>query len=474
MTVRALACAALAALVTAAAAAAGPPGRWDAVVEGAGAPTPASELGLARTGDGTLYVAWRHDVSALAADVRVRAISAAGQPGATATVVSGWGLAADPTLVAGPGGLRVFFAAGSPIEGLLSATAPVAGSPWSAPALVVNAEISRARTAGVTLAPDGTPIQAWYSGSDIVVHRGVSPGPVHALTAGGTNTRPNAVTDASGRVWVAWCRFQGAPGGVLVQQVDAASGAPVGAAFQLPGSVTDFQGAPNATCVLESVVSRREPMAARVGGGVYVAGATGYPTQEHVVVWRIDGPGQVTTRTVARASGVSHDEPALAADPEGRIWVAWVQSRGGAYRIVARRSNRAGTVFGAPVSAAPPGAVGAAINLAAQRGRVDVLALITRAGNAQSVQHTQLLPGLTLTAGRATFARGRRQTIVFRAEDAGDPVVGVKVTLGRRSATTNAAGRAPIAIVPRRAVRTLRATATKPGYVGASLRLRGR
>jgi MFS family permease len=468
-------CAAFVLLSAAGPAAAGSPGRWDVLVEGDGTPTVASEVGLARTGDGTLHVAWRHETGPLVGDIRVRSVSSAGQARPAATVVSGWGLTADPALVAAPGGLRVFFAAATPIEGLLSATAPAVGSPWSAPALVVNEAFSGERTPGVALAPDGTPLATWYSGGDVVVHRGVSPGSVHTLAPGGTNSRPNIVTDASGRVWVAWCRFQGGPLGVLVQQVDPGSGAPVGAAFQLPGSATEFQGTSHATCILESVVNRREPLVARVRGGVFVAGATGYPSQEQLVVWRIDGPGQVGSVVVARATGVQHSRPDLAADPEGRIWVAWIQQRGGVNRIVARRSNPAGTVFGAPVSTAPPGGfVNASMNLAAQSARLDVVGLITRPNSTNAVQHTQLLPGLSLRATPSTFRRGRRQTIVFRVEDAGVPVAGARVTVGRSRATTNAAGRATIVVTTARGARTLRAAATRAGYVGAGLTLRGR
>jgi hypothetical protein len=457
-------------LCLAAPATAGAPGRWESLLRGAGTPTGVSELGLLRTADGVLHVAWRQETSALAADIRVRSISAAGRPGPTTTAVSGWGLAGDPALApAAGGGLRVFFSAGTPIEGLLSATAPALGSPWSTPSLVVNEELARARTPAVAMAPDGTPLQTWYSAGDIVVHRGVAPGAVHVLTAGGTNTRPNVVTDAAGRAWVSWCRFQGAPAGVIVQQVDPGSGAAVGAPFQLPGSVTDYQGSPNATCVLESVVNRREPLVARAGGGVYAAGAAGYPGQDRVLVWRIDGPGQVRTLPVAAARNVSHDEPALAAAPDGRVWVAWIEGSAGRNRIVARRSNRAGTVFGAPVATVPAGGLGnGSVNLAAQAGRLDLLGLVASPAGVNTLQHTQLLPGLTLRRVGAVRRRGGGFDVTFAVLDAGEPVAGARVSAGGRAATTRASGRATLAFRGGR----VRAGASKAGYVGASASFR--
>jgi hypothetical protein len=444
---------------------AGSPGHWDVVVEGSGAPAVSQELGVARAG-GALHVAWRHDTSPLDSEVRVRSISAAGRLGAVATAVSGWSLGADPTLLASGGGLRVFFAAGTPIEGLLSATAPAAGAPWTAPALVVNAEFVRARTVGATSAADGTPIQTWYSAGDIVVHRGLSEGEVFAFGQGGTNARPDIVTEAgTGAVLVAWCNFAS---GVLVRRVDPATGAPAGAPVQLPGSTTDFQGNPQSTCVLESEVSRREPLTSRPGGGVFVAGTRGYPALNEVLVWRLDGSGRVlSTIVVAAGKNAQHGEPAITAAPDGRIWVAWLQTGASGKRIVARRSNRAGTSFGAPVTTTPPGGISTGtVNLSAQTDRLDVLAIVAGVST-KRLTHTQLLPGLTLARG-AAVRKGKRYAVTFNVLDAGDPVAGARVSSGGRSATTGATGRATL-VLPRGAARV---TAAKSGYVGAVLRFR--
>lgn len=442
---------------------AGRPGRWDVVASGANAPAVSQELGVVRTADGTLHVAWREGFS----DIRARSITSAGGLGGVSTVVSGWSLGADPTLVTSPGGVRAFFAAVTPIEGIVIAEARGGSSTWSAGALLDEREFARGRTPGAALLPDGTPILTWYSVGDIVARGGLAFGaPLHALTAGGTNTRPNVAVDASGSALVAWCEFTGAVRGVFVRRVDA-TGAPAGAVVKLPGSTTDSAGAPQASCVLESTVSRREPIAARTGGGVYVVGTSGYPALNRVLIWRLDGNGSVVS-TIVAASGanVSYSEPAVAAAPDGRIWAAWLEPAGAGKRIVARRSNRAGTVFGAPVRAVAPGGISVGtVNLSAQTDRVDVLGIVQSLSGAGSVQHAQLLPGLTIVRG-SLVRRGRGvAAVTFRVLDAGEPVVGARVTAAGRSGITRANGTVTLEVRRGGTV-----TATKVGYVGASTR----
>src|SRR5207248_1689829 len=92
-------------LAAATAAPAGTPGGWTSIVAGANAPSASQELGLARTPDGRLNVAWSSDLAA----VHAASITAAGQVGSPTTPVSGWSLGGDPTLVTAGGGLRLFF-----------------------------------------------------------------------------------------------------------------------------------------------------------------------------------------------------------------------------------------------------------------------------------------------------------------------------------------------------------------------------
>ncbi len=450
-------------LTVAGSASGGRPGVWSTIATGANAPSVSQELGIARSSNGQLNVAWTAGLTSAYAIP----ISAAGQLGSTSTIVSGWSLGADPTLLAESSGVRAFFAAVIPTEGLLTTTAASGAGPWTAPSLVENAEFVRGRTVGVTRAPDGTPIETWYSAADIVVHRGLSPGGTVTIGSGGTNTRPDIVTDASGGVFVAWCQFGGGSQGVLVRRIDPGTGSPAGSAVQLPGSTTPSSSGPQASCVLESEVSRREPIVARAGGGVYVAGTSGYPSLNRVNVWRLNSSGAVaaTYGVAATATAVSYSEPALAAAPDGRIWVAWLEPAGAGKRIVAKRSNRAGTVFGAPVRrAAPAGFSVGTMNLSAQNDRVDVLGIVAGTSGS-SLRHTQLLPGLSLA--RTKLVRRGRGTaaVTFRVLDAADPVAGARIRAAGRTAVTGANGTATL-VVRHGGV----ATASKAGYVGASLR----
>src|SRR5207253_1532460 len=185
------------------------------------------------------------------------------------------------------------------------------------------------------------------------------------------------VSDASGSVFVAWCEFGGGAQGVLVRRIDPASASPVGSQVQLPGSTTSAGGVTQASCVLESEVSRREPMVARAGGGVFGVGT---------------------------------------------------------------------------------------VNLSAQSGRVDVLAII-QGSSGSSLQHTQLLPGLSLLRTGLVRRRGGTAAVTFKVLDAGDSVAGARVHAGGRTAATGANGTATL-VLRRGGV----ATAAKAGYVGASVR----
>jgi hypothetical protein len=461
------------AVAAATSAVAGAPGKWSTLASGQGVATSAQEVGLARTSDGVLHVAWTEEVGSSSAVLRTRSISAAGAVGPLTTAVSNVPLPSDPALVSADGGLRLFFAAGagSPISGLATAAGAASGGSWSAPTRIVSAE---GGTPSVTTAADGTSFQTWAA-SSITVHRGLGANAPSALAspAGTTNARPNVAADANGPVWVVWCRFGGSSTlGTMAQRLDPSTGAPTGSQVQLPGSSTQSQGKPNASCVLDATVARREPLATRAGGGVYAAGTSGYPRLSRVLVWRLDQAGVTRTLVAARVAGpadLGFSNPALAAGPDGRIWVAWLDKGPQGTRIVARRSNRAGTALGAPVRAVPPGGISAgAVDLSAQADRLDVVLLQQTTGGATRLAHTQLLPGLTLLRGRVAI-RGATALVGVRALEAGDPVGGVRVRIGSRAATTNAKGTAQIAVKLTRRKHRVVARAASAGYAGASV-----
>jgi hypothetical protein len=257
----------------------------------------------------------------------------------------------------------------------------------------------------------------------------------------------NIVSDGS-QAWVAWCAQNDAPGGRWVQQIDPASGRPEGSAQKLPSSEGPL---------CES--SGREPLVARPGGGFYVADVGG-GSDKHVLLWKIGGGAPLT----AASSSDSHSRVALAAAPDGRLWVAW-RTFHGASTIHLRRSNKAATRFGAEVQVpAPKGAVEVShIDLDAQTDRVDVLASFSFVSPSQNtLYHVQAFPGLTLNA------HGGKRSATFAVTDAGDPVAGATIKVGGRTVRTDARGNATVKL----AAGSYRAVATKEHYVAAAAGLR--
>src|SRR5215212_3189258 len=81
--------------------------KWSPVTSGK--QSNSAVLGLARTADGVLHVAWDVD-DPTTESINVTSISPAGKIGATASVVSGWAGTGSPALVTTPtGDLRIFF-----------------------------------------------------------------------------------------------------------------------------------------------------------------------------------------------------------------------------------------------------------------------------------------------------------------------------------------------------------------------------
>lgn len=164
-----------AALLVAAPAAAGPPGTWTQVTS---EPQPSNtrEIGLERTADGVLHLVWTRDNGA-SEQVLHSSIPLSGSEvvGPDQLVSTTSALNPSVDLIAGPGGgLRAFFSGlfpGSPLPGgydtvMASATAPAAGTPWSAPAAASNNQLGTSSPVyvgsgiGAALVA-GQPISTW-------------------------------------------------------------------------------------------------------------------------------------------------------------------------------------------------------------------------------------------------------------------------------------------------------------------------
>jgi hypothetical protein len=470
MPIRTVILAVLVALAVAAPAQAGGPGSWtqlgDANLQNL------DEATLARTPDGNLHVVWT--IPASNNDTLVHAgISPAGSASPLTTIQSGWaGINSEPKLIATPEGLRVFFGgirtinSGETNDNLNTATAGPDGAAWSlAPGNVAESDSAYASDQGAALLADGTPIEVWGgTGSGVFVHRGLDPNtpnfPLQGQLGGCCGYQPDVAVDTkTGATFVVWYSNANDKFGVFAQSLDPATGTPSGAPTLMPGSTTIFNNNPASSPQLG-----RTPIVARAGGGVYVAYATGYPTLNQVRLWRI-----ADSKSAVVGQSKSGHLACVAADPEGRLWVFWVESS--TLQVFARRSNRAATSFGPAVKIKAPKGQQTAFKLDgnAQAGALDIVALFQGpSGHAQ--WHTQVLPGLALTAPSKISAKKNATSVTFKVTDP-EPVKGAKVSAGGKSATTNAAGKATITLGPTKA-RKITATVKKPGYTSAGKKIK--
>jgi len=426
------------------------------------------QVGVLRSPDGVLHVAWSRPAGPNTEDLLHTTIARNGRVGSTNPIQSGWTGFQNAALLLDPAGIRAFVGAirstdsTDPQDELNTLFSSDGGASWTLqPGNVVpDGGQAYGSPVAATMLPSGSTLQAWAGTLGTWVHSGLSPAtPNHDFQAplGNYGYDPNLATDAAGRTVLAW--YSSATGhlGVLAQDV-AADGSPVGAAVTMPGTSDMAIG-----------MSGRTPLVARSGGGFYVAYPTGYPAMNRVRVWRV---GSTKAPAVARL-GMGNHPVALAAAPDGRLWVVWADSRRGAARVLARRSNKGATRFGAVVNAGRTVKAPATYQLGASPigDALDVLANFNIGTQPRSATyHRRILPGLTLRARPGRLRRGVRQGVTFEASDAGDPVAGVHVKAGGESGDTARDGSVTLR-VPGRA---LTARATKAGYTAAARRMRVR
>lgn len=471
--------AALAALVVLPAAAdAGRPGVWTQITAADGSNT--DQVGLARGSDGRLHVAWQRKTpgNAVNDDLMVTVVGANGSAGAARAIASNWVGIGSPSLAFAADGSLLLVAgatqttdAGS-IDSIAAWRSADAGATWSAPARATPAG-GFSDDLGLAFGPDGaTPFVGWGSTYGLYVHRALDPAAAAGDFQGGAGFgccgySPGIARDgASGQLVVAWHSNATGKFGVWAQPVDPATGNPVGAPARMPGSTTTYQGRAETSYSLAHT-----PIVGRAGrAGLWLAYEGGYPTTRNVVVWRYGTPRSSVIAT--RSEGVRN--VGIAATPEGRLWAYW--SGGG--RVWARRSNTAGTSWGAVTSAPVPRGTQTVFKLAgdAQDGLLDLFGAFEGSRPGVRSSHTQLRAGLTLTATPASARAGSRsvQHVRLRVTDAGDPVAGATVRLGGARGFTGPGGTVTLNVPARARRQTLTARATRAGYVDGTATVRVR
>jgi hypothetical protein len=449
---------------------AGSPGKWTQIGDANVANI--DQVSLARTSDNVLHAVWT--IPAANNDTLVHAaIQPNGNSAAPNVIQTGWAsINSVPDLLATPDRLRVFFGGirtinqGETNDNLNTATAGPDGGTWTlTPGNIAKSDSAYAGDSGDALLGDGTPIESWGgTGAGVFVHRGLDQStpnfPIQGQLGGCCGYSPDIGVDTkSGAAFIVWYSNATDKLGVFAQSLDPATGAPSGAPTLMPGSTTPFNGSPNSSQQLS-----RTPVAARVGGGVYVAYPGGYPTTNQVRLWRI-----ADSKSAVLATSKSDHIVGLAADPEGRLWVFWVERSTG--KVFARRSDKAATSFGPAVKVSSPKGQQSAFKIDgnAQSGALDVVVLFGNSSGKQAQWHTQFLPGLALSAP-SKIGGSKATSVTFKVSDPA-PVKGAKVSAGGKSATTNAAGKATITLGPTKAKKII-ATAMKTGYTSGSVKIK--
>lgn len=460
------------ALVAAPAAVAGPPGKWTQL--GQANLGNIDEAALARTPDGTLHVVWT--IPGTSESLVHDAVGPNGTVSPPNAILSDWaGIDPVPDVVTTSDGLRVFVGGqhstdtSDPLSDMITATAPPSGATWSDPSVAARGDAAYGSDVGASLLADGTPVFAFGgTGSGAFTHRGVDGSNVNYniqdQLGGCCGYSPDVVVDQkTGAPFVVWISNATNNTGVYAQSLDPNTGAPAGPPAKMPGSSTLFNGTQQMNQQLQRI-----PVAARVGGGVYVAYPGGYPTTKKVLLWRI-----ADSQSATLAFDNNDHRASVAADPVGRLWVLWSEGSSPP-QIFARRSNKAATRFGPAVRVIAPKGTQSDFKLSgnAQSGLLDVVGLLGSSTGTQAQWHTQLLPGLDLSAAPAKIKGSKSTSVTFTVSDP-DPVSGAKVSAGGKSATTNAKGRAAIDVGPTKS-KSITATAKKPGYTSATERIRVR
>ncbi len=451
--------AALAVLLTVCAASSASAAPWKRVTTPDGAST--DQVGLTRTADGVLHLAWSRPTGPNTEDLLHTVIARDGRLGATNPIQSGWTGFSNAALVVEPGGLRVFWGgfrttdSSDPHQEVSTALSPDGGASWALhPGSIDPAGAqSYASNLAATVRSDGTTLQAFAGTLGTWVHAGLSPAtPNHDYQAplGQYGYDPNLATAANNRTVLAWYSSASGHLGVLAQDVNQ-DGSPIGSASTMPG-----------TSAMQIGMLGRTPLAA-LGPSLYVA----YPTPNQIRVWRV---GTGNAPAIGRVGGSGSPAVAIAPTSDGRLWILWTKGFGDP-DVLARRTNVGARKFGAIVSAGHPKDAKQAYKLdgSAVGGVLDVLGNFNIGTTSTAVtSHRRILPGLTLRARPTRVRRGEPTEVRFTVLDAGDPVQGARVTADGESGRTNGEGRVTLSINSRRSVR---ATATHPGYTPATRRL---
>ncbi|HEY6891278.1 MAG TPA: hypothetical protein VI300_25965, partial [Solirubrobacter sp.] len=199
------------------------PGHWDPVTTPGASNT--DEVGLLRTPDNRLHVAWRRQPDATSYELDHTVVAPDGAVGAAQVIASGWAGIGSPALArTAAGQLELVTAAqhsidaGDPIQNVAHFTSFDGGGSWVPTPSDVATGAGFADPMSALVGIDGaTPFFAWATSAGLFVHRGTDPAvPAANLQGAGCCAyEPTLAADASaGRLGVAWYSNAGGQEGV--------------------------------------------------------------------------------------------------------------------------------------------------------------------------------------------------------------------------------------------------------------------
>jgi hypothetical protein len=425
---------------------------------------------------GKLIVVWPQDTDSGHTSIRSRILSSAAKPvGGVSDVVTSWSsVTSDPDvlLLGGVptvafGGLRTTDST-DPYTGPMAYAQAADATSWAlgAGSLTQNHSAYGDYGYGVVDNGAGQPVSAGaYSSSDhVTVHYGIDPSvpaaapDLQTLGTGEAQAVNVARDSKTGAIYSLWYSGVSDPAqqGVHSAQVWPSVGAPSGPA---PLSTVNFDGGKASVNPSQNVA-----VAGRVGGGVWAAYASGYPSPSKLVLWNVETGRTLTLRT---SSAIQYT--GISAAPGGRMWVWWIQGS----TLYATRTNPSVTRFGVVRSVASPAAPGESPTRPAGDGALGPLdAVINVVGKVKDasgnylgeIDSTRILEGLHVAVSPAKVSYAKGGTVVVSVSDAGVPVSGVSVKVGSAVKVTNAKGRVSFA-VPAHAAKGVHAvTASSTGW----------
>jgi hypothetical protein len=333
-----------------------------------------TEIGLARGRDGVLHVLWTSQVSGKYR-VSDTQLAASGRVLKTVILAKGLYAASDPDATATSKGLDAFWngqktSSISTGIGTFRATRPLRGGLWHLAGVIPPASIYWASSVAAAPGSTGIPWVTFQFGgisSGFAVLNYV--GPEQALPVS-TGCCFNEGIGADSRTGTAWLTYYGYASGRTSIYYDrlTPTGSSAGPAVRMPGSETTGNNVP---------LDGRVTATGRGGGkpGVYVSYVTGAPVRG-VKLLRLGSGKAATAANVAAASQISGTR--LAADPAGRIWVAWWGGTIGHPTLFVSRSNATATKLSRAVRVRLP--AGASVlyraYVSAQSRKADIVALL--------------------------------------------------------------------------------------------------